>query len=141
MFDTLDTIFVDGRFSRFMDLVQDSGLIAELKISQPMTLFAPIDNAFVTIPETAIASLRADTTRLRAFVRRHFAAGAIAVCALPEAGHLEALDGTSLAVRGGPNILVCDAEVLEGDIGCSNGVVHVVGSILGADLLDLAGVR
>jgi uncharacterized surface protein with fasciclin (FAS1) repeats len=141
MFDILDTIFVDGRFSRFIGLVQESGLIGEMKAAGPLALFAPTDDAFVGVPEAALAELRADLPRLRAFVRRHFAGGAPSVGDLRHSESVDALDGTSLSVQMGAGIQIGAAEVLEGDIACSNGVVHVIGATLCEDLLADNTVR
>jgi uncharacterized surface protein with fasciclin (FAS1) repeats len=135
MFDILDSIFVDGRFSRFMDLIQESGLIAELKTPDPMTLFAPTDDAFAAVHPRAIDGLLADKPRLQAFIRGHVAAGALPTSELRRTDHVDALDHTSRSVQAGATLRIGDARVVEGDIDCSNGLVHAVDGVLAEDLL------
>jgi uncharacterized surface protein with fasciclin (FAS1) repeats len=141
MLDILDTVFVDGRFTGFIDLVQESGLIAELKVPEPMTLFAPADEALAAVPAGTIRRLRSEKPLLQAFVRRHFAAGAWPTRELRRMDHVDALDHTIQPVDASGTLRIGDVGVVEGDIACSNGVVHVMDGVLAEDLLTSTARR
>jgi OOP family OmpA-OmpF porin len=120
-------------------LMQEAGLtvLEEATPDQPVTLFAPTDDAFDALPADAFAKLRADPEILRRVLGHHAVAGALLAPDLA-AGPLEALDGGSLQIgRDGATMTVSGAIVVGPDITAANGVVHVIDTVLVPDDVDI----
>jgi OOP family OmpA-OmpF porin len=117
-------------------LLQESGLGAELAdpSSDPVTLFAPSDDAFESLPADVLGGLRADPDALRALVLHHCTHGAHAAEQLT-AGDLEMTDGSLQTIATDP-LTIGGIEVSATDIDAPNGVVHIIEGILVPDDVD-----
>jgi outer membrane protein OmpA-like peptidoglycan-associated protein/uncharacterized surface protein with fasciclin (FAS1) repeats len=128
----LDAVADDPELSFLRTLLDDSGTSSSLAdpTSEPVTLFAPTDDAFDALPADAAALLRSDSDLLAAVLAHHVASGAIAAADLPS-GTLTMLDGSPVTVaRDGGVATVDDAQILRPDVRTANGVVHVVDTVL-----------
>ncbi|XP_073685274.1 periostin [Garra rufa] len=123
----------DGRFEIFLSLVESAGLTDLLKQEGMYTLFAPTDAAFGTLTEEDIMLLKSDINALRAILLYHFSNGVFINGGL-EGGVtnlLKTIQGNNLQVLSVNNsINVNSVEVPDIDLMASNGVVHVVKTIL-----------
>lgn len=117
-------------------LLQESGLGAELAdpSSDPVTLFAPSDDAFEALPADVLGGLRADPDALRALVLHHCTPGALPAEQLA-AGDLEMTDGSLQTIATDP-LTIGGIEVSATDIDAPNGVVHIIEGILVPDDVD-----
>uniref|UniRef100_A0A9J7XDS3 Periostin n=1 Tax=Cyprinus carpio carpio TaxID=630221 RepID=A0A9J7XDS3_CYPCA len=123
----------DGRFKIFLSLMESAGLTDLLKQEGSYTLFAPIDSAFDTLTEEDITLLKSDINTLRAILLYHFSNGVFINGGL-EGGVtnlLKTIQGNNLQVLSVNNsIHVNSVEVPDFDLMASNGVIHVVKTIL-----------
>uniref|UniRef100_A0A8C2CX50 Periostin, osteoblast specific factor a n=1 Tax=Cyprinus carpio TaxID=7962 RepID=A0A8C2CX50_CYPCA len=123
----------DGRFKIFLSLMESAGLTDLLKQEGSYTLFAPIDAAFDTLTEEDITLLKSDINTLRAILLYHFSNGVFINGGL-EGGVtnlLKTIQGNNLQVLSVNNsIHVNSVEVPDFDLMASNGVIHVVKTIL-----------
>ncbi|RXN06859.1 periostin isoform X1 [Labeo rohita] len=123
----------DGRFKIFLSLMESAELLDLLKQEGMYTLFAPTDAAFGTLTEEDIALLKSDINVLRAILLYHFSSGVFINGGL-EGGVtnlLKTIQGNNLQVLSVNNsINVNSVEVPDFDLMASNGVVHVVKTIL-----------
>lgn len=117
-------------------LLQEAGLTASLSdpAGEPVTLFAPTDEAFESLPADVLASMRADPEQLALVLRHHLVDGAVPSTQLAS-GPIEALEGGPLEVTvsadgGDPGIVVAGAPISVPDLMTGNGVVHVVDGVL-----------
>ncbi|KAG1928459.1 periostin [Pimephales promelas] len=123
----------DGRFKIFLSLMESAGLTDLLKQEGSYTLFAPIDASFGTLTEDDITLLKSDMNALRTILLYHFSNGIFINGGL-EGGVtnlLKTIQGNNLQVQSVNNsIHVNSVEVPDFDLMASNGVVHVVKTIL-----------
>ncbi|XDV54216.1 hypothetical protein PO909_022559 [Leuciscus waleckii] len=128
-----ELLFKDGRFKIFLSLMESAGLTDLLKQEGSYTLFAPIDASFGTLTEEDITLLKSDINALRAILLYHFSNGVFINGGL-EGGVtnlLKTIQGNNLQVQSVNNsINVNSVEVPDFDLMASNGVVHVVKTIL-----------
>lgn len=126
-------------FSTLVSLLQETGLDYELAKGGPFTVFAPTNDAFASLLEphgfTVLAPLLRPENReeLKKVLSYHVIKGEISSGAVVAAGQLtgETLAGPSLTVMGyGKKVSAATGRVVKADIPCTNGVIHVISSIL-----------
>ena len=133
MHDIVDTAVAAGTFKTLVAAVTAAGLVETLKGTGPFTVFAPSDEAFAKLPEGTVADLvkPENKAKLSAILTLHVMAGK--VMAADVAGKkLEpaSVNGENLHVDGTHGVTVNGAKVVTADIGCTNGVIHVIDTVL-----------
>ena len=128
---TLDsTIAKTPSLSTFNKLVVQAGLTDTLKATGPYTVFAPSDDAFKAVPAKTLAELQANPAQLKAVLNHHIVAGSV-TAAEAKAGNAKTLNESNLALaRTGAFVTVDEAMVTQADVIATNGVVHVVDTVL-----------
>ncbi|KRC16645.1 fasciclin domain-containing protein [Acidovorax sp. Root219] len=128
---TLDgTIAKTPSLSTFSKLAVQAGLTDTLKAAGPYTVFAPSDDAFKTVPAKTLAELQANPAQLKAVLSHHIVAGRV-TAAEAKAGNAKTLNGSNVALaRAGAFVTVDEAMVTQADVIATNGVVHVVDTVL-----------
>ena len=123
-------------FSTLVDLVGKAGLAEALSGDGPFTVFAPTNDAFAKVDAATLESLAADPTGALADVLKlHVVSGKImAADAVAAAGtSVDTLNGGKLKVEvDGDEVIVGGAKVVTTDIEASNGVIHVIDSVITA---------
>ncbi|MDG2125704.1 MAG: CIA30 family protein, partial [Verrucomicrobiales bacterium] len=129
----VEVAVADGRFGTLATALTESGLLAALEGDGPFTVFAPTDAAFAKLPEGALENLlkAENRERLQSILKYHVSSGATLLAAALEAGSATPLEGepVSIAFREG-SVQVEGAALVNADIVCSNGVIHVIDSVL-----------
>lgn len=131
--DIVTTAIEAGSFNTLVTAVKAAGLVETLQGPGPFTVFAPNDAAFAKLPKGALESLLADKAKLTSVLTYHVVLGKVmAIDAI-------ALDGKSaptvngqgfkVSVKDG-SVMVDNATVIATDIDCSNGVIHVIDSVI-----------
>ena len=122
-----------GSFNTLVAAVQAAGLAETLQGEGPFTVFAPTDSAFAKLPAGTVEALLADKAKLASILTYHVVAGKVtagdivkAKGATPTTVNGQALD---VAVRGG-KVYVNGAQVVSADVAASNGVIHVIDTVL-----------
>jgi len=129
--DIVDTAVNAGQFNTLATALQAAGLVDTLKGPGPFTVFAPTDAAFAKLPAGTLDSLLANPDQLRAVLTYHVLAGADSaadVSRLQQATTVEGEDVTINTANG--MVQVNDATVTMPDIMASNGVIHVIDTVL-----------
>ncbi len=120
-------------FALMVPAVQAAGLVETLKGDGPFTVFAPTDEAFEKLPEGTVASLLKpeNKAKLIAILTYHVVPGKVMAADVVKLSEAETVQGSSvkIQVKGG-TVMVDNAKVLKTDIGCSNGVIHVIDSVI-----------
>ena len=125
-----DTLAARPQLSTLSALVSKAGLSDTLRNSGPFTLFAPTNEAFAKVPATALEALSSDPAKLKAVLAYHILPGKLMLADVKNDSH-KTVNGASLALaRAGEFVTAEDALVEGGDIAATNGVVHVVDSVL-----------
>ena len=131
--DLVETALSDGRFETLATALTKAELVEDLKGEGPLTVFAPTDAAFAKLPKETLAGLLEPGSRdeLKAVLGYHVVPGQVSLSAALAAGGAETLQGERVNVRfTNARVLVNDAELINADIKCLNGVIHVVESVL-----------
>ena len=110
-----------------------AGLADTLSGKGPYTVFAPTDDAFAKLPAGTVESLLKleNKAKLKAILLNHVVDGAVLSDAALKAGEAETLGGGELMIaKKGGAATVGDAKLVKTDIPASNGVIHVMDSVL-----------
>lgn len=129
----VDIAVEDGRFTTLVTALEAAGLVEALLGEGPFTVFAPTDDAFAALPEGTIESLLADTDALTQVLLYHVVDGKVLAAQVVELDgqQVETLSGESLSVMiDGEAVKINDAQVILADVEASNGVIHVIDSVL-----------
>jgi len=140
--DIVDTAVADGRFTTLVTAVQAAGLVDALKGEGPFTVFAPTDDAFAALPEGTVESLLKpeNIEQLKSILLYHVVEGKVMAADVAGLSSAPTLLGKDLAVKMDMgNVYINEAKVILTDIETSNGVIHVIDSVLlpPADMLDI----
>jgi len=128
--DIVDTAISAGQFKTLVKAVQAAGLVDTLKGKGPFTVFAPTDEAFAKLPAGTLEALLMDKQKLASILTYHVVPGKV-MAAQVKAGRVKTVQGQSLTV-GTMNgaVTVDNAKVLKTDIVASNGVIHVIDTVV-----------
>jgi len=122
----------DGRFTTLVTAVQAAGLVETLSAEGPFTVFAPTDEAFADLPEGTLEKLLEDPEGdLKDILLYHVVPGKYMAEEVVKKDRLfTALDEKVKIDVEGKRVFVNDAKIIITDIEASNGVIHVIDSVL-----------
>ena len=129
----VETAIGAGSFNTLVAAVKAAGLVETLNGTGPFTVFAPTDEAFAKLPAGTLESLLKpeNKAKLAAILTYHVVPGKVMaadVVKLTNAGTVQG-QRVDIAVNGG-TVTVDGAKVVTTDIACSNGVIHVIDSVI-----------
>ncbi|MEM6793925.1 MAG: fasciclin domain-containing protein [Acidobacteriota bacterium] len=128
--DIVDTAVNAGSFKTLVTAVKAAGLVDTLKGEGPFTVFAPTDDAFAKLPEGTIEALLADKEKLTAILTYHVVAGKKMASDVVGAKSFKTVQGGDLTVNTTDGVMIGNAKVVTTDIETSNGVIHVIDTVL-----------
>ena len=129
--DIVDTAVAAGSFNTLVTAVKAAGLVETLKGEGPFTVFAPTDDAFAKLPEGTLDSLLKDTDKLKAILTYHVVAGKVMAADVVKLSSAKTVEGQEVMIKAsGGNVMVNNANVTKTDIETSNGVIHVIDTVL-----------
>lgn len=144
----VDVAVADGRFTTLVAALQAADLVDTLTGEGPYTVFAPTDDAFAKLPAGTIEDLLKPENKqmLTDILLNHVVAGNVMASAVAGLTEAETVFGNKVAVNvEDGKVFINDAEVIITDILASNGVIHVVDTVLlpaaeesAMDIVDLA---
>jgi uncharacterized surface protein with fasciclin (FAS1) repeats len=120
-----------GNFQTLVAAVQAAGLVDVLNGEGPFTVFAPTDEAFARIPEAQLQALLADPAALTAVLTYHVVPGRVSaadVVTLTSAATVNGKNVTISAENG--EVRIDEARVVTTDIQASNGIIHVIDTVI-----------
>ena len=131
--DIVDTAVAAGSFTTLVAAVQAAGLVDTLKGAGPFTVFAPSDDAFAALPAGTVEDLvkPENKDKLTAILLLHVLPGK--VNASDVAGKqldVATAGGSTVNVDGTDGVTVDGAKVVSADIACTNGVIHVIDTVI-----------
>lgn len=130
--DIVDTAVSAGSFNTLVAAVQAADLVTTLKGDGPFTVFAPTDEAFAKLPDGTVDTLLLPENKdqLIAILTYHVVPAKV-MAADVATGEAPTVNGKPLAVLvASDGVMVGDAKVVKTDIGASNGVIHVIDTVL-----------
>jgi uncharacterized surface protein with fasciclin (FAS1) repeats len=126
----VETARAAGCFATLLSAVEVAGLTAALESPGPFTVFAPVDDAFAALPPGTVQTLVDNPPQLARILKYHVLAGAYPRSALVEQPSWDSLEGAPVAIRRSEPFEVKNATVVQADIVCDNGIVHVINRVI-----------
>lgn len=127
--DIVDTAVAAGSFKTLVSAVQAAGLVDTLKGAGPFTVFAPSDEAFAKIPKDQLDALIKDKAKLSAVLTYHVVPGLVMAKDV-KAGEVMSVQGSKIKISTDGGVKVDSANVVATDVMASNGVIHVIDSVI-----------
>lgn len=114
----------------------------ELPTGEPITIFAPTDEAFAALPEATVVELLKPANRetLRTILKHHVSQSGLASAELLTRRSVSTLSGQRVGVDGSTQINIGNARVLAVDVPFGGGVVHVIDSVLMPELNSIGAI-
>lgn len=132
--DIVETAVGAGQFKTLAAALEAAGLIDALKGAGPFTVFAPTDEAFAKLPAGTVESLLRpeNKEKLKSILLYHVVSGNVPASeVLKLNGHsVKTLEGSSIKVWTKDGVRVGNAKVVKTDVMASNGVIHVIDTVL-----------
>jgi uncharacterized surface protein with fasciclin (FAS1) repeats len=131
--DIVDTAVAAGSFQTLAKALDAAGLVETLKGKGPFTVFAPTDEAFAKLPAGTLDELLKPESKdkLTAILTYHVVPGKVLASQVVNLKSAKTVNGQSVTIAtDGGTVMVDDAKVVKTDILCSNGVIHVIDSVL-----------
>ena len=128
--DIVDTAVHAEQFTTLVTAVTAAGLAETLKGEGPFTVFAPNDAAFAKIPKADLDALVADKEKLTAVLTYHVVPGKLMAADLAGKTSLKTVQGGELMLDTANGVTVDGATVIKADIEATNGVIHVIDSVV-----------
>jgi uncharacterized surface protein with fasciclin (FAS1) repeats len=127
----VETAIGAGSFKTLVAAVQAAGLVETLSSPGPFTVFAPTDEAFAKLPQGTVEALLKDIPKLKSILTYHVVAGKLMAADVVKLSSVKTVNGQTITitVKDG-KVMVNNANVIKTDIVCSNGVIHVIDTVI-----------
>ncbi|CAM8323195.1 fasciclin domain-containing protein [Candidatus Methylopumilus planktonicus] len=127
--DIVDTAVAAGNFKTLVVALKTADLVNTLKGKGPYTVFAPTDEAFAKIPKADLDALLANKEKLSAVLTYHVVPGKVMAKDV-KAGDVATVNGKTIKITTANGVVVNMSKVTATDIDASNGVIHVIDTVL-----------
>lgn len=131
--DIVDTAVAAGDFKTLATALQAAGLVDTLKGTGPFTVFAPTDEAFAKLPPGTVENLLKPENhdKLVAVLTYHVVPGKVMARDVVKLHEAKTVNGEKVKIMAeNGKVMVDNADVIKADIDCSNGVIHVIDSVI-----------
>ncbi len=130
-YDIVRTAQEYGTLTMFVTMLQESDLAELLRGEGPYTVFIPDDSAFKSLDEKWLKKVLADQKETEKLLSRHIVADAAITFDRDDTLNVVAMSGDTLhIIANEEKVTVNNAEVLDEEIECSNGIIHVIDAVL-----------
>jgi uncharacterized surface protein with fasciclin (FAS1) repeats len=129
--DIVETAVSAGSFNTLVAAVKAAGLVETLKGAGPFTVFAPTDEAFKKLPAGTVEALLKDKAKLTAILTYHVIPGTVMAADVVKLKDAKTLQGQKVMIKAGKDgVMIDNAKVVKTDIVTSNGVIHVIDTVI-----------
>jgi len=131
--DIVETAVAAGSFKTLAAALTAADLVGTLKGAGPFTVFAPTDEAFAKLPAGTVENLLKpeNKAQLRRILTYHVVSGRVMAADVVKLKSAKTVNGDMVSVTvAGSSVTVNNAKVLKTDIAASNGVIHVIDTVL-----------
>ena len=119
-----------GSFDTLVTALEAAGLVETLQGKGPFTVFAPTDEAFAKIPKSDLDALLADKEKLTAVLTYHVVPGRVMAADVAGLDSAMTVQGQSIDIETAGGVTVDGAKVVQTDIMATNGVIHVIDTVI-----------
>ena len=130
MKNIIETAVGNPDFTTLVTALKAAGLVGTLAGTGPFTVFAPTNAAFAKIPEADLKAVLADKAKLTSILTYHVVAGKVMTKEVAGITEATTLQGAKVTISANDGVMVNNAKVTTADIECSNGVIHVIDTVL-----------
>jgi uncharacterized surface protein with fasciclin (FAS1) repeats len=128
--DIVDTAVAAGSFKTLAKALTEAGLVETLKGKGPFTVFAPTDEAFAKLPKETLEAVLKDKKKLTAILTYHVVSGKVTSKEVVKLHEAKTVNGKEVKIDATSGVKINNAKVIKADIECSNGVIHVIDTVL-----------
>ena len=131
--DIVDTAVAAGQFKTLAAALKAAGLVETLKGEGPFTVFAPTDDAFAKLPKGTVEDLLKpeNKEKLKSILTYHVAPAKAMSADLKDGQAVPTVNGKDVTVKiDGGKVMAGNAQVTKPDVAASNGVIHVIDTVL-----------
>lgn len=128
--DIVDTAIHAGKFDTLVKAVQAADLVETLKSDGPFTVFAPTDEAFAKLPPATLQALLDDKAALTNVLTYHVVPGVVMAEDVVKLDSAKTVQGQNVSIDTRDGVMVDNAKVVMTDIRTSNGVIHVIDTVI-----------
>ncbi len=129
--DIVETAVEAGSFKTLAAALQAADLVTTLKGEGPYTVFAPTDAAFAKIPKADLDALLKDKKALTKVLTYHVVSGEVKAADVVKLTQAKTVEGSSVNIKVvDGKVMIDDATVAATDIAASNGVIHVIDTVI-----------
>jgi len=128
--DIVDIATSNDSFSTLVTALQAAGLVETLQSAGPFTVFAPTNEAFAKLPEGTLEGLLDDKEKLTQVLTYHVVSGKVSSSQAARLTSATTVQGGNLAIDSSNGVMINGAKVVQADIEASNGVIHVIDTVL-----------
>ena len=118
------------QFKTLVAAVKAAGLVETLQGAGPFTVFAPTDDAFAKLPAGTVEGLLQDLPKLNRVLTYHVVAGKVMAKDVAGVKSAKTVEGGELRVDANHGVKINNATVTKADVEASNGVIHVIDTVL-----------
>lgn len=127
----VETAVAAGNFNTLAKALTEAGLVEELQKEGPFTVFAPTDEAFAKLPKGTLESLLKDKEALKKILLYHVVSGKVMASDVVKLKSATTLEGNNVKITiNDGNVMINNAKVIKADVSASNGVIHVIDTVL-----------
>ena len=131
MNNIVQTAISAGSFKTLVAAVQAAGLAETLSGTGPFTVFAPTDEAFAKLPAGTVDALLKDKEKLASILTYHVVSGQVTAADAIKLTEAKTVNGQIFKIVAGKDgVMIDNANVVKTDIMTSNGVIHVIDSVI-----------
>lgn len=136
----VETAIAAGDFNTLVTAVKAAGLVETLSGQGPFTVFAPTDAAFAKLPKGTLEALLEDTNKLASILTYHVVPGQVMAADVVNLKNAKTIHGQFIKIDTTGGVMVDNANVIKTDIQTSNGVIHVIDTVImpDNDILEVA---
>jgi len=120
-----------GQFNTLVAALKATGLDRTLEGKGPFTVFAPTDEAFSKLPPGTVDALLKDLPKLKSILLYHVVSGDVRAADVARLTSAQTVGGQMVSVQASSaGVRINDSTVVKADISASNGVIHVIDTVL-----------
>ncbi len=129
--DIVTTAVDAGMFKTLATALTEAGLIETLKGKGPFTVFAPTDEAFAKLPKGTVEGLLKDKEALKKVLLYHVVSGNVMASDVVKLTEATTVEGSKVKIKVvDGNVMINDAKVTTADVKASNGVIHIIDTVI-----------
>ncbi|HNQ22263.1 MAG TPA: fasciclin domain-containing protein [Phycisphaerae bacterium] len=131
--DIIEAARSAGSFKTLLTAIEAAGLTDTLRGDGPFTVFAPTDDAFAKLPKATLDGLLKDKSKLASVLTYHVVAGKVLAADVVKLTEAKTVQGQSVKIDTTSGVTVDGARVLKTDVPATNGVIHVIDTVIMPD--------